>query len=354
MSWFTLMEMALVAIMTVYLTYHTHLVFRPVREAKLITFLIIVVLIFLCQISMNVFGFLVNTCFCFIVFDIINLILFKTKLNRYFKLIYRRGIIALVISIILSGYGIYNAKNIVVTTYDVEINKNFEDKRLMVVSDVHLGTAIGKDDLDKINDEANEINPDAIVLLGDIYDEGTTQDEFDYSLEVFSKLAADFSVYYVEGNHEIGFQGGSPLKEFNVVDNLEKIGVQVLLDQVVQLDDVYLIGRQDYSVKSRVALENLTSNLDKDKPLVLLDHQPHEYDISKEQGIDLELSGHTHAGQIFPLEYFYNLINVNDLNYGMETDGNFNAIVTSGMGTWGYAMRTSRHSEILVVNLISN
>lgn len=354
MSWFTLMEMALIAIMTIYLTYHTHLFFRSVKKAKLITFLIIVILIFLCQINMNIFGFLVNACFCFIIFDIINLILFKTKLNRYFKLIYRRGMVALVISIILSGYGIYNAKNTIVTTYDVEINKDFKDKRLMVVSDVHLGTAINKSDLNKINDEANEINPDAIILLGDIYDEETSKEEFDYSLEFFSKLADDFFVYYIVGNHEIGFQGGNPLKEFDIVDNLEKVGVQVLLDQVIQFEDIYLIGRQDYSVKSRVSLESLVSDLDKNKPLILLDHQPHEYCISKEQGIDLELSGHTHAGQIFPLEYFYDLINVNDLNYGIETDGDFNAIVTSGMGTWGYAMRTSRHSEILVVNLIAN
>lgn len=353
MSWFILMEMALVTIMTIYLTYHIHLLFHFVKRAKLLTFFIIVMLIFLSQINMNIFGFLVNACFCFIVFDIINLILFKTKFNRYFELIYRRGMIALVISVIVSGYGIYNAKNTIVTTYDVEINKDFKAKKLMVVSDIHLGTAINKSDLDRINDEANEINPDVIILLGDIYDEGTTKEEFDYSLEFFSKLVDDFFVCYIVGNHEIGFQGRNPLKEFDIVTSLEKVGIQVLLDRVIQFEDIYLIGRQDYSLKSRVPLENLVSNLDKNKPLILLDHQPHEYYISKEQGIDLELSGHSHAGQIFPLEYFYDLINVNDLNYGIATDGDFNAIVTSGMGTWGYAMRTARHSEILVVNLIA-
>lgn len=354
MSWFVLMEMALVALMTIYLTYHTHLVFKHIRHAKIITLIIIVTLIILCQFSMLVFGFLANACICFVAFDLINLILFKTRFDRHFKFIYQRGIVTLIISLILSCYGIYNAKNTIVTSYDINIDKEFEDKTLLVVSDIHLSTAVDVNDLYKIKDQVDKIKPDALILLGDIYDEGTTQEDFDGSLKVFKEIAEDNLVYYIEGNHEIGFQGGCPLKELDVVDNLTDIGVHVLLDEVVELDDIYLIGRKDYVVSKRASLKSLVSNLDDDKPLVLLDHQPHEYDINKEQGIDLELSGHTHAGQIFPLQYLFDLVKVNDLNYGMITDGNFHAIVTSGMGTWGYAMRSAKHSEILQVNLISN
>ena len=136
MSWFVLMEMTLVAVMTVYLAYHTHLVFAKAKYRKIITTVIIGILIGLCLYNLIFFGFLANACICFVIFDIINLILYKTRFNRYFKFIYQRGMVALAASVILSFYGIYNAKNTVITTYDVIINKSFVDKSLMVVSDI--------------------------------------------------------------------------------------------------------------------------------------------------------------------------------------------------------------------------
>ena len=94
MSWFILMEMTLVAIMTVYLAYHTRLVFAKARYRNIITVIIVLCLIILCLYDLIFFGFLVNACICFVIFDIINLILYKTKFNHYFKFIYRRGMVA--------------------------------------------------------------------------------------------------------------------------------------------------------------------------------------------------------------------------------------------------------------------
>lgn len=353
MSWFVLMEMTLVAVMTVYLAYHTRLVFTEARYRNIITAVIVLCLIVLCLYDLIFFGFLVNACICFVIFDIINLILYKTKFNRYFKFIYRRGMVALAASIVLSCYGMYNAKNTLITTYNVEINKDFRDKSLMVVSDIHLGTIVSKTDLTKISNHARTIDPDAIILLGDIFDESTTQDEVDYAINAFSNLASKYPIYFVEGNHEIGFQGGSPLKEFDLINRLKNSGVNVLLDEKVMLDDIYLIGRKDYVVKKRKSLKAITRDIEQDKPLILLDHQPKSYKKNAKLGIDLQLSGHTHAGQIFPLNYLFELVNVNDMNYGIKKDGDFNAIVSSGMGGWGYSIRTASHSEIVVVNLSS-
>lgn len=137
MSWFVLMEMTLVAVMTVYLAYHTHLVFAKAKYRKIITTVIIGILIGLCLYNLIFFGFLANACICFVIFDIINLILYKTRFNRYFKFIYQRGMVALAASVILSFYGIYNAKNTVITTYDVIINKSFVDKSLMDIRNYH-------------------------------------------------------------------------------------------------------------------------------------------------------------------------------------------------------------------------
>lgn len=175
----------------------------------------------------------------------------------------------------------------------------------MVVSDIHLGTVVTKADLTKLSEHAEAIAP-------------------------------------------------SGIREFNIVKKLKEIGIKVLLDDVTKLDDIYLIGRKDYVVKKRETLKDLTEPLDTSKPLILLDHQPHDYELNEQLGIDLQLSGHTHAGQIFPLNFLFSFIRVNDLNYGIEVNNNFHGIVTSGMGGWGYAMRTAKHSEIVVVNLKSS
>lgn len=353
MSWFVLMEMTLVAIMTIYLVYHTRLVFAKAKYRNIITAVIVLSLIILSIYDLIFFGFLVNACICFMIFDVVNLILYKTKFNHYFKFIYRRGIVALIASIILSFYGVYNAKNTIITTYDIEINKDFKDKTLMVISDIHLGTIVTKADLTKISNHAEFLDPDGIILLGDIFDESTSQDEVDYAMRVFTVLASKYPVYFVEGNHEIGFQGGSPLKEFDLVNHLEKSGVNVLLDEQTRLDDIYLIGRKDFVVKKRKELSELTKGVEDEKPLILLDHQPKDYENNAKAGIDLQLSGHTHAGQIFPLNFIFELFKVNEQNYGIEKNGDFNAIVSSGMGGWGYSIRTANHSEIVVVNLKS-
>lgn len=353
MSWFVLMEMTLVAIMTIYLVYHTRLVFAKAKYRNIITAVIVLSLIILSIYDLIFFGFLVNACICFVIFDVVNLILYKTKFNHYFKFIYRRGIVALIASIILSFYGVYNAKNTIITTYDIEINKDFKDKTLMVISDIHLGTIVNKADLTKISNHAEFLDPDGIILLGDIFDESTSQDEVDYAMRVFTVLASKYPVYFVEGNHEIGFQGGSPLKEFDLVNRLEKSGVNVLLDEQTRLDDIYLIGRKDFVVKKRKELSELTKGVEDEKPLILLDHQPKDYENNAKAGIDLQLSGHTHAGQIFPLNFIFELFKVNEQNYGIEKNGDFNAIVSSGMGGWGYSIRTANHSEIVVVNLKS-
>ena len=354
MSWFVLMEMTLVGVMTIYLAYHVRNIFTRVKYRNVITAAIIIGFIVLSLYDLIYFGFLVNACICLVIFDIIRFILYITKFNQYIKFSYRYGIIiVLVTSLILSFYGMYNAKNTIITTYDIEINKNFNDKTLMIVSDIHLGTIVSKTDLTKISNHANAIDPEGIILLGDIFDENTTSDEVTYAMKIFKSLAAKYPVYFIEGNHEIGFKGRTPLKEFDIVNRLQESGVIVLLDEAVSLDDIYLIGRKDYVVKNRKELEEITNNLDDNKPLILLDHQPRDYKHNAELGIYLQLSGHTHAGQIFPLNYFYELIKVNEMNYGIKKDGNFCAVVTSGMGGWGYNMRTANHSEIVVVNLKS-
>lgn len=340
--------MAVIALfINIFITWH----FRQyLNKYKIITVVVIIFAALFASIKMMILGFLINVGICLVIADLIYLIFYKTKLKQYYQRSYI--IIALIGSLGLSIYGIYNAKQVIITKYQIEIDKEFEDKKIMAISDIHLGTAIKANDLNQIISEAGRIKPDIIVLVGDVYDEGTSSDEIDYSLEVFAKIAKDYPIYYVIGNHEVGY-GSSPLKDYKLLERLQQAGVNTLNDEYIEFEDISIIGRQDYTIKDRQEMKKIIKGIDKDKPLILLDHQPRSLKENKKLGIDLMISGHTHAGQVSPMLPLWNLLGINEMNYGYRQDDNFNAVVSSGMGTWGFAMRTSKNCEIVVIELKS-
>lgn len=340
--------MAVIALfINIFITWH----FRQyLNKYKIITVVVIIFAALFASIKMMILGFLINVGICLVIADLIYLIFYKTKLKQYYQR--RYIIIALIGSLGLSIYGIHNAKQVIITKYQIEIDKEFEDKKIMAISDIHLGTAIKANDLNQIISEAGRIKPDIIVLVGDVYDEGTSSDEIDYSLEVFTKIAKDYPIYYVIGNHEVGY-GSSPLKDYKLLERLQQAGVNTLNDEYIEFEDISIIGRQDYTIKDRQEMKKIIKGIDKDKPLILLDHQPRSLKENKKLGIDLMISGHTHAGQVFPMLPLWNLLGINEMNYGYRQDDNFNAVVSSGMGTWGFAMRTSKNCEIVVIELKS-
>lgn len=303
-------------------------------------------LVTLCTLwQMIVVGFLINIFICLLAFDAIKFIIN----NVCKKTIGQKGyIIVIIFSLILSFYGIYNAKNVVMTTYQVTLDKEFDDKKIMMISDVHLGTTIKN--LDLVLTQANEIKPDIICLVGDVYDENTSVKEVEDSLKVFAELSKKYPLYYVVGNHEVGF-GSSPLEDYDLLNRLKQVGVVVLNDEYVECNELNIVGRQDYMVSSRKEMREIIVGIDQSKPMILLDHQPRELKELKELGVDLMLSGHTHAGQFFPMLPLWNLLGINEMNYGYVNDGDFNVIVSSGLGTWGMMMRTSQHCEIVVIEL---
>lgn len=341
------MMIVIAIIINIFIAWH----FRVyLNKHKLIALLMIALIAFSVSIEMMILGFLINISICLLLGDIGDLVLCKTKLKQYYQKYYI--LVAVICSFFLSGYGIYNADNVVVTNYQVNIHKEFKDKKIMAISDIHLGTAIKAQELNQIISEADKIKPDMILLAGDVYDEGTSSREIDYSMEVFAKLSKRYPVYYVIGNHEVGY-GSSPLKDYDLLARLKNAGVVPLNDEYIEFEDIYLVGRQDYTIKSRQETKGIISGIDHKKPIVLLDHQPRSLKENKQLGIDLMISGHTHAGQVFPMLPLWNLLGINEMNYGYRQDDGFNAIVSSGMGTWGFALRTSKNCEIVVIDLVS-
>lgn len=262
------------------------------------------------------------------------------------------GLIVVTLLLILVVYGTWNGRKIKVTSYDIQIPKQAGDLRqlhIALISDTHLGTIDDKRHK-KIIYTINSINPDIVMVAGDITDDINLFRESGISND-FKMVTSTYGMYASFGNHEY-FQ-----KELGVItDQLEQAGMSVLRDAYVKVaESFYLIGREDKSSrmargKERKKLEELMKGMDIELPVIMLDHQPIGFEEAKSAGVDLQLSGHTHKGQFWPFNLITRRIYKND--YGYLKTGDLHVIVTSGAATWGPPIRIGTSSE--VVHIIVN
>jgi predicted MPP superfamily phosphohydrolase len=258
-----------------------------------------------------------------------------------------------VISLILIAGGFINAVIPVVKKYDITINKSageIKTLRIAAVSDIHLGSVIRKRSMKKLSAMLESIHPDIVFLLGDIVDGELGPVLRGDLLKYFTEPHSKDGLFAITGNHE--FIGGAK----RTIPYIESKGIRVLKDEVVILPGgIQLIGRLDrdsfrFYAKERQSLEELTKNIDHSKPVILLDHQPIHLEETIKCGIDLQLSGHTHNGQMWPLNYLTRKIF--ELSYGYKKKDNTQIIVSSGFGLWGPRIRSGSRSEIMLVNIV--
>lgn len=239
-------------------------------------------------------------------------------------------------------------------TLDVNIKKSangIEKLTAAVVSDVHLGTVIQTNHLERIVKKINQINPDIIFMPGDIVDEDVAPVIEQNMAETIRKLNPRYGIYAVTGNHEY-FSGVE-----KAVAYLEKAGVRVLQDDFVKVTDAfYVIGRKDRMAESmaggRKKLKDIMQGIDLSLPLIMMDHQPYELNKAKENGVDLQLSGHTHHGQLFPFNYITRA--VYELSWGYLKKGTTHYYVSCGVGTWGPPVRTCSRPEVVQIKIWFN
>jgi uncharacterized protein len=254
--------------------------------------------------------------------------------------------------VLLITAGFINAVIPVVTRYDISINKSageINNLRIAAVSDIHLGSIIRKRSIIKLSGMLNELKPDLVLLLGDIVDGELGPVLRGDLLQYFTCPQCTDGMYAITGNHE--FIGGGD----RTIPYIESKGIRLLKDEVVTLKGgIQLIGRIDrdsrrFYRKERLPLDSLIARVDTAKPVILLDHQPFHLGETASKGVDLELSGHTHNGQIWPLNYLTEKIY--ELSYGYMKKGNTHFIVSSGYGLWGPRVRLGSRSEVLLINV---
>jgi hypothetical protein len=248
--------------------------------------------------------------------------------------------------------GFINAIIPVTREYNITVNKSagtVKTLRIVAVSDIHLGSVIRKRSLKKMSALINDLKPDLVLLLGDIVDGELGPVLRGDLLQYFTCPKCTDGLYAITGNHE--FIGGAA----RTIPYIESKGIRILKDEMVTLDGgIQLIGRIDrdsfrFYRKERMPLGELMKLADTTKPVILLDHQPFHLDETAKYGVDLELSGHTHNGQMWPLNYVTAMIY--ELSYGYLKKGNTNFIVSSGYGLWGPRVRLGSRSEVLLINI---
>jgi hypothetical protein len=272
---------------------------------------------------------------------------------EYLKLKFAAFASTLIIVFLLVLGGHINTLYPRIQRLEVQIAKKIGNKNeitIVAASDIHLGTLIGNDRLEQLVNMVNEENPDLILLAGDVLDEVQAPILRENIGSPLKKFKATLGVYAIAGNHE--HIGGIN----SAVKYIESLGIPVLRDTFVNIDSsLVLIGRDDIGStfgggQRRRPLKELVAMVDTTKPLILLDHQPYHLKDVAANGIDLQISGHTHNGQLWPFNYIVGKIF--ELSWGYKKIGNTHFYVSSGYGTWGPPVRLGSRPEIVVIKIL--
>ena len=289
--------------------------------------------------------------------DVLNLFLRKIKRLHWWPGLYRSGMLPIAVTLAVLVFAYWNAHNVVKTEYVVHVDKTMSQPvRVAYISDLHAGLTLDAEGLQKYAKEIAAENPDLVILGGDIVDEGTSLECMQLTFQILGDIPSELGTFYVYGNHDRSNHWGECDYTTAQLDAaMAEAGIQVLSDEVLQLrDDLVLVGREDASFggnRERAQSAKLLEGVSQDACILLLDHQPRDLSINKDLGVDLQLSGHTHAGQIWPVGLVSEAFEINEMTYGIQRMEDYHIIVSSGMAGWGYPFRTSGHSEYVMVDI---
>lgn len=277
------------------------------------------------------------------------------------------GVVTISLVCTFSIYGILHARKLYLREYRISIEKSCSPDHLKValIADLHLGYNTSEEQLKTMVRKINASGPDLICITGDIFDnEYEAIQNPEKIASILASLESRYGVFACSGNHDVSerilagftFPSSEPLSEDpDFLRFLDLADIRLLEDEVLLIDDsFYLIGRKDpdKALKegdSRLSFARLTENLDHSLPILVMDHQPGELEEASMAGVDLDLSGHTHGGQIFPgnllMDFFW------ENPWGILKKGSMYSAVTSGVGVWGPAMRIGTDSEIMILDL---
>ena len=259
--------------------------------------------------------------------------------------------VSLVFGILFFVYGTVNMQTVHADYHTYTSDKLSSEHRIVFLADVHAGSPQTFSVIEKEIESIKAENPEAIILGGDITDDYTTKEQAEQLYSLFGKCG--IPVYYIHGNHDrqkhAEYARGLQYTAEELEAIIGKNGITVLKDEYVSLgDDLLILGREDMSEKELRKDASSLKNPDKNKYLVVADHQPFDFEKNLSTGADLQLSGHTHSGQLFPLGLLYSLIGY---AHGEYEIGNAKLYVSPGSAGWRVPFRTDSQCRYEVITL---
>ncbi|MGI6005908.1 MAG: metallophosphoesterase [Ruminococcus sp.] len=278
------------------------------------------------------------------------------------------GCACILIVAAVSIWGVINARMIRTTDYEITVQKKtetFHNMKVVLAADLHMGYNIGCRQMEQMVEKINRENPDLVVIAGDIFDnEYEALKDPEKLISILQGIKSRYGIYACYGNHDIqekilaGFTfKGEDKKQSDIrMDEfLEKAGITLLQDEAVLIEnEIYLYGRPDASrpgrgIEERKSPKEITDDMDLSRPVFVIDHQPRELQKLADAGVDLDLCGHTHDGQIFPGNILTSIMWENSCGYLKKDD--MHNIVTSGVGVFGPNMRVGTKAEICSITV---
>lgn len=266
-----------------------------------------------------------------------------------YKFIIFSSIVVVVFGLLIYGY--FNAKSPKIKTLSLKVSKksSINSLKIAMVSDIHFGTIIDYSEIKNMIKLIEKEKPDILLVVGDLVDEGITKGNIAEIKPLFDNFQPKYGKIAVLGNHEY-------LNKIERTQSVFKqLGLELLRDSIVNLNNMFLIaGKEDNSYekeynKKRKTISEILKDADTTLPIILLDHQPYNLNEAVENSVDMQLSGHTHDGQMFPLNFLTK--KAFEVSWGYLKKGNTHYYISSGFGTWGPRIRIGNNPEIVIINL---
>ena len=247
-------------------------------------------------------------------------------------------------AIVLIGSVHYNT--IRVKEYQVDVPRRsavIKYLKIAMAADFHLGQITSQQFMEQFTAKINSLHPDIVLMPGDIVEGHRNDGDMTEFTRLFRQIKAKYGVYASPGNHESHGRNSK-------LDFFTNAGINLLEDTFVVVDNSFcLVGRNDRRSNNRKPIDELLDNIPGHLPVIVLDHRPTELESMSKHGVDIQLSGHTHYGQLFPFNYL--IKNLYELGWGYKKIRDTHFFVTSGIQVWGPPVRTAGNSEIMVINV---
>ncbi len=273
--------------------------------------------------------------------------------NRVFKIrskVNWQGWLSIACSVVYFAVGWFLLHHVWQKEYNLETDKDVSLK-IALIADSHLGTSFDGAGFAEHLKTIEAQEPDLLIIAGDMVDDSSKKEDLITACKALNNLNLKYGVWFSYGNHDRGYYNNRDFSEEDLEKALSDNGINILEDEYRLVDNsFYIVGRKDSSMRDRQDISTLLEGADTSKYMIVIDHQPNDYENEAASPADLVLSGHTHGGQLFPVTYVGEWLGINDKTYGHENRNGTDFIVTSGISDWEIKFKTGTKSEYVIIN----